>query len=150
MNAPEKNESFSHFLKLLLLTVVIWLVLVGPAYYFSGSLGVEGLTLSAFLCLIPGWLVFWIVSRYGDASNFVMASFAGTMVRMFFVLGGVMIVKALGRYPRDTDFLVWVVLVFLALLAVETLLLVKQLQSVDTTESISEPENSRSHTEKKS
>lgn len=130
MKTPEKFESFGYSLVLLsLITFLLWLVSIAPAYYFSGILGVEGLTLSAFLCLIPGWLAFWIVSRYGDASDFVIASFASTLVRMFFVLTGVLIVKSTKRYSEITDFLVWVILFFLGTLAIETWLTIKHLQA---------------------
>jgi len=109
--------------------LLVWVLLAPFAYYFSGVLGLEGLTLSGFLCLIPGWLAFWIISRYGDASNLLLTTILGSSFRMCFVLFGVLIVKLIGRYPEKTDFLIWVVLFFLATLAVETSLLLKHVKS---------------------
>ena len=105
---------------------LLWLFLAGPAWWLRGSAGLEGLTYGAVLCLLPGWLVFFLAARYRDAEFRAMSVLAGTVIRLLVVLPGVMVVQSIRPHLRLWEFLVWVVIFYLAMLAAETWLLVRE------------------------
>ena len=86
----------------------------------------EGLAYAALLCLAPGWLVFFLAGRYrlanSQASTVVLA---GNAVRMLFVLSGLLVVRSLRPHLGFYEFLIWLVVFYLATLLLETLLLVR-------------------------
>lgn len=107
----------------------LWAVLALPAYRVSGPVGLQGLFLAAALCLVPGWLVFWVASRYRVAQSAAAAVMAGGVLRMLFVLFGVLAVGELLPALGDWQFLLWVVPFYLVTLVVETWLLLRRLPS---------------------
>lgn len=109
-------------------TVGLWVLLAWPAYRWSGFAGVEELSFAAGLCLIPGWLAFWLVSRYVAAKSQSLAMLAGSVLRMFFVLAGVLLLR-MQRDEIPKSFLVWLVVFYLMTLAVETRLVLKNTAS---------------------
>jgi len=112
--------------RLSLVTMGLWCVLAYPAFLLRGLSGLEGLTYALILCLLPGWLVFWLASRYGVAKSQAMAVLAGTVLRLLFVLCGVVVIRAVRTNLGFWEFLVWVLTFYLATLFVETLLIVKR------------------------
>jgi hypothetical protein len=103
--------------------VLMWLALVGPAWFVAGREGLIGLTAAAVLCLIPGWTVFWIAAGYGSAGTDVpLVILGGTALRMVFVLLGMIIVQTLDPRLGFREFIVWLLVFYLGLLAVETCL----------------------------
>lgn len=111
-------------------TALVWLVFAGLAYWLSGVVGFEGLSIAAMLSLVPGWLVFWgvaAVSRSSDQKNQSMAVLAATCVRLMFVLFGVLLMKSIRPDLGLREFHVWVIAFYGVSLMVETLLLVKSL-----------------------
>lgn len=102
--------------------VVAVLVLAGPAYGLSGLIGVKGLLVAAGLCLVPGWLVFAFHSLYGTAAP--TASLLGGMAgRMAVVLVGALVAKATWPELDLKSFGLWLGLLYMLTLAVETKLL---------------------------
>ena len=108
---------------------LLWAVLAWPAYRVSGIVGLQGLILAALLCLVPGWLVFWGASRYRVAQSAGAAVMAGGVLRMLFVLFGVLAIGKLLPAMGDWQFLLWVVPFYLVTLVVETWLLLRRLPS---------------------
>ncbi|HID23373.1 MAG TPA: hypothetical protein EYP14_13380 [Planctomycetaceae bacterium] len=108
---------------------LLWLLLAGPAWWSRGPAGLEGLTYGAVLCLLPGWLVFFLTARYRDAQSRAISVLAGTVIRLLVVLPGVMAVQSVRPHLHLSEFLVWVVVFYLALLAAETWLLVRESSS---------------------
>jgi hypothetical protein len=106
-------------------TATVWLVVTGPAYMLSGVLGLEGASYAAVLCLIPGWLVFSVVDRYFVAHAQVAGVLVGTVLRMLFVLAGLVAVKAIRPELGFREFIVWILVFYMATLLTETLMLVK-------------------------
>ena len=103
--------------------VLLWLALLGPAWFVSGREGLIGLSTAAVLCLVPGWTVFWIAAKYGTAGSDVpLVIVGGTALRMVFVLLGLVIVQTIDPRLGFREFVVWLLVFYLCLLAVETCL----------------------------
>ena len=118
-------------------TAVVWLILVAPAWGLAGRNGIEGLSYAALLCLVPGWLVFLIGSRYGVAETqgaFVVLS--GTALRLVFVLSGTLFIQSVRKELRFREFIVWLLVFYLVTLLFETLQGLKQQKSPQNPERI--------------
>ena len=103
--------------------LVFWLALVGPAWFVAGREGLIGLSAAAVLCVVPGWAVFWIAASYGTAGTEVpLVILGGTALRMVFVLLGMVIAQTLDPRLGFREFIVWLLVFYLCLLAVETCL----------------------------
>ena len=132
MTVPATENSLATALRkmslLLSIAAALWLVLAGPAYWLRGTLALEGLSYAVLLCLVPGWLVVYVTTRYPEAGSQATAVLLGTGLRMAFVLIGMVTLKKtrpdLGHY----EFQLWVILSYLAFLAVETVMIVKYTQ----------------------
>jgi hypothetical protein len=107
------------------ITVGFWLLLAGPAMWLAGSAGLEGLTIAAAICLVPGWLVFLFASGYGSPNFQAVAVLGGMLLRMAFVLVGTVAVYVARPDLRFREFFVWLLVFYLATLAVETALILK-------------------------
>lgn len=126
------NTKTAAFLKmgwLLLVTMLLWGVMSGPAYWLRGGLALEGLAYAGLFCLIPGWVVVYVTSRYPDAGSQGGMVLLGTGLRMAFVLVGMVMLQSqrpdLGRY----EFQLWLIFFYLAFLVIETLMVVKSLET---------------------
>lgn len=103
--------------------ILLWLALVGPAWFVAGREGLIGLSVAALLCLVPGWTVFWIAAGYGRAGTDVpLVILGGTALRMVFVLLGMVIVQTVDPRLGFREFVVWLLVFYLGLLVVETCL----------------------------
>jgi len=103
--------------------ILLWLALVGPAWFVAGREGLIGLSVAALLCLVPGWTVFWIAAGYGTAGTDVsLVILGGTALRMVFVLLGMVIVQTVDPRLGFREFVVWLLVFYLGLLVVETCL----------------------------
>lgn len=109
---------------------LFWLMFAGPAFWLSGVVGLEGLSIAALLSLVPGWLVFWgvaVVSGVPGQNGQPMAVLAATGVRLMFVLFGVLLMKSIRPDLGLREFHGWVIAFYFVSLMVETLLLVRSL-----------------------
>jgi hypothetical protein len=112
-------------------TVGLWILLAAPAWSLAGRSGLEGLTFAAVLCLVPGCLVFAVAARFADTpSKGALVVLGGTVVRMLFVLIGVLVLKDLRPDLGFREFVVWLLAFYLATLLVETLLAVRMSSNV--------------------
>jgi hypothetical protein len=105
---------------------VLWGLLLYPAYRIGETDAVFGLSISAALCVVPGWLVFLTASRYRDAgSQLPIVVIGGSVLRLLFVLVGTLAVQ--GAWPGlgFKDFVLWLLVFYMATLAVETRLMLK-------------------------
>ena len=121
---PNKALSSCGFLTVV--TVGMWLLLAAPAWFLSGAHGLEGLTFAAVLCLLPGWLVFLMASRYRVAKMQATVILMGSVFRILIVLLGSLLIRSIRTHLGFREFLVWVIVFYLVALGVETFLLVKQ------------------------
>ena len=103
---------------------LLWMVLLGPAYWMGGREGLLGLSLSAVLCVLPGVAVLWLAGRFSSPTSRAWAILAGTGLRLLFVGSGVLVaVHWAGWGFRIIG--VWAVVFYLFALAVETRLLMR-------------------------
>ena len=106
----------------------LWLLLAGPAYLVADVDGLEGLTYAGLLCLVPGWLLFFIASKSSDAGQQVAMTILGGMgLRMVFVLVGLVVVQSLRPELQFREFVVWLLAYYLATVALETKVVVSGL-----------------------
>ena len=100
----------------------MWLLMAGPAALLQGSLGVEGLTWAASICLLPGQLVVTQIGCLGEERPL-----AGIVVavglRLLAAVIAAFVLCLVRPDLRGEAFLVWLVPCYLATLAVETRLL---------------------------
>ena len=109
----------------LCLTVVLFaavVLLALPAYGISGLDGMFGLMLAALVCLIPGWLVFAIHSRYGTAAP-TAALLGGMLGRMFVTLIGAISIMETWPELGMLSFGLWLGVFYMLSLLIETKLL---------------------------
>lgn len=105
--------------------VVLWGLLAGPAYWLAGASGLEGLTYSALLCVVPGCLLFFAIPFFEFAQNKAYAFLVGSGLRMFVVLVATLILHEIRADLGLKEFLSWLVAFYVVTLLVETLLIVK-------------------------
>ena len=107
-------------------TLVLWVLLLIPAWSLAGVPGLEGLSYAAVLCLVPGWLTIWMSRHVGAPSQLTaLLVLAGTAFRLLFVLCGTLLVRATRSQLGFREFLVWLIVFYLVTLLVETLLILK-------------------------
>jgi hypothetical protein len=108
----------------------LWLLLAYPAYLLAGFDGLQGLSIAAMLCLIPGWLALVLASRFSGAGvSAVAVVFSGTILRLLFVLVGTLVVNSVRPGLGFREFIVWLLAFYLAMLLSETLLVVKPVEA---------------------
>ena len=108
-------------------TAAIWLLLAWPAWALAETPGLEGLTYAALLCLVPGWLVFAISSKFREThAQAAMVFLAGSMLRLLFVLGGTLVLQSARPALGFREFVVWVLVFYMTTLLTETLIVLKQ------------------------
>ena len=110
-------------------TAGLWLLLAGPAYFVAGPSGLQGLSIAAGLCLVPGWIVLILGGLFRQAESQSVMVLAGTGLRMLFVLVGTLAVQSALPNLGFREFIVWLLVFYLAMLLIETLLVLKQPQS---------------------
>lgn len=104
-------------------SVLLWIALAGPAWLIGGREGLIGLSAAAGLCLVPGWIVFWMADAFSASGGMVpLVILSGTALRMMFVLVGILVVQSIDRHLGFREFVVWLLAYYLSLLAVETFL----------------------------
>ncbi|MFB3105679.1 MAG: hypothetical protein ACE1ZA_12270, partial [Pseudomonadales bacterium] len=71
--------------------------------------------------------VFYLGSRYRVAKMQVLIVLFGSTVRLLFVLAGVLIVRSVRPQLGVREFLIWIIVFYLATLLIETLHVVRHL-----------------------
>lgn len=113
-------------------SAALWAILVAPAFWVAGKLGLEGLTYSALLCVVPGCLLFLAIPFFGFAQNKAYAFLVGSGLRMFVVLVATLILHEVRADLGLKEFLGWLVVFYSVTLLVETLLIVNSPQASTT------------------
>jgi hypothetical protein len=112
-------------------TVGLWIALAGPAVAVAGPGALEGLTYAALLCLVPGWLVYALAAGPAapHSNRHVFAVLAGTLVRLFVVLGGALVIRAARPQVGLHEFLAYLAIFYVAALVLETRTLLRQISA---------------------
>jgi hypothetical protein len=108
------------------ISVGLWLLMLVPALLLSGARGLEGLSYAVLLCLAPGWLVFLLEGRYGVANANAAPVVLGMGLRMGSILLGALLIQSNRPALRFQDFLLWLLVIYMAALAIETQMLIKR------------------------
>ncbi len=109
--------------RLLAIALAALLVLSPLAMLVAGQEGLQGLAVSAGLCILPGLLTVWLASSVKDPVAKVWLTVGGMLVRMCVVL-----IAALAFYKVRPDwglpeFYIWLIVFYNVLLFAETWLL---------------------------
>jgi hypothetical protein len=110
-------------------TLLLWAALIYPGWLLWGD-GVWLISLSALaLCLLPavGTLV-W-ADRSKDPHMRLVAILGGSGIRMAFALGGGLLLYEMLPEKFPNAFWLWVILFYMFILALETILIVKDKQN---------------------
>lgn len=107
---------------------LLWLVLALPARWVGGAAGLEGLTWAIGLCLFPGLLVLLVMGLLPKMAAAPHAILLSTAVRMLLVLAGVLVIRETRPELGFREFFAWLILSYMAALAIESFFLVRQQQ----------------------
>lgn len=89
-----------------------------------GPKGVEGVTYSVLLCLVPGWLTIFVSGLLKNSEFVMVLVLVGGGLRTLFVLLGLMVLGTLRRDLGINEFVVWLIASYLVSLVIETWLIV--------------------------
>lgn len=104
----------------------LWALLIYPAMLVSSD-ALQGMTIAAILCTVPGILVSMLASFISRSDQqAILMVIGGSVVRMMFVLIGILVVRSIRPGLGFWDFTVWVIPFYLVLLSVETFLVYRQ------------------------
>ena len=104
-------------------------MLIGPAYFVAATDGLIGVSIAAGLCLVPGLLVLGLSTMLGASGSPAGAILSGNVLRMLFVLVGSLVVRSFLPTLRIREFIVWLLVFYLATLLIETLFILRLSQS---------------------
>lgn len=113
---------------LVLSVVAVTLLLLFPVSNRFGTAGVEGLLAAAAICLAPGCIVLLIPVLMQRSSVVGLAALAAGLLRMLFVLAGLLAVMTLRPDIPPMVFGACVVVLYLVSLCIETWLVVRSLR----------------------
>ena len=113
---------------LVLSVVAVTLLLLFPVSNRFGTAGVEGLLAAAAICLAPGCIVLLIPVLMWRSSVVGLAALAAGLLRMLFVLAGLLAVMTLRPDIPPMVFGACVVVLYLVSLCIETWLVVRSLR----------------------
>ena len=108
---------------LALASVLFALLLAGPAWWVAGGDGLLGLAIATALCLLPGCLAMTLHRLVGDQSGMFELAVGG--LRMLFVAAGAVAMQVTRPDLGMREFYVWLILLYVFTLAVETTFILK-------------------------
>lgn len=104
--------------------IVLWGLLVSPAWLLAGVDGLVGLTISALLCVVPGCVVVvWKVFLSPTQNVLFLVS---TGLRFGLIFASALLAKAVRPGFGIREFYVWLIVFYLYALAVETWLVLRR------------------------
>ena len=109
--------------RLLAVTLAALLLLSPVAMSMAGVLGLQGLAVSAAICLLPGLVTVWLASAVTEPMAKTWLTLGGMLVRMMIVLAAVLICRQLQPQWGLREFYIWLVVFYNVLLLTETWML---------------------------
>jgi hypothetical protein len=115
------------------LSLFVWVVAAYPAYRLGGETALIYSAVAFGICLVPAVATFLLarLSFGGSREERLMLPMLGTGLRMFVVLGVVLVLHLETEYFRPTSFAIWVLGFYLFTLALEVVLLVQEQAAMD-------------------
>lgn len=113
-----------------LLSAGLWLAAAGPAYLVAGSTAIEGLTLAVLICAVPGIIALFVAERSRQRDRALTGLLIGSGLRMAAVLVATLVLRQLRPDLGPLQFHAWLIVAYLAMLAVETKLVLAKEQLV--------------------
>jgi hypothetical protein len=106
-------------------SLLLWAVLAYPAYLLGGEQALVFSATALGLCLVPALVTMFGVERAFRKApeQYLILVLGSTGLRMFVVLGAALVVNNLVEYFQKRSFFLWVLALYLLLLALETVLL---------------------------
>ncbi len=121
MNAAPQTGGFNSAIWLTFVMAVGWVACFWPARMLNGHSGVSWMTLAAFCCLVPGWIVVFL-SQLATFRSDLLAMVIQTLLRLVLV-GAVALVVVVQRPEIGvSDFYGWLIGFYLLALTAETVL----------------------------
>lgn len=109
---------------------VAWMLFCVPAYLIGGNAGVEGLTWASVLCLLPGLFVLRKMASATDLASRTWLAMIAMVVRVFFVLAGVLVI---GESRPDLHFFrfhIWLVVCYNIMMWTEIILILSKPKTI--------------------
>lgn len=110
-----------------------WVAAAYPAYRLGGDTAFIHSAVAFGICLMPAVATFLLarLSFGGTREERLLYTMLGTGLRMFVVLGVVLVLQLETEYFRPTSFALWVLGFYLATLALEVVFLVQEQAAMD-------------------
>ncbi len=121
MNSRPLFNSFRASVWLTFVMAIGWVVCFWPARFLRPETGVLWMTLAAFCCLVPGWIVVFL-SRLAIFRNELAVMLIQTLLRLGFVSAVALFVAMSRPGIGIADFFGWLIGFYLLALATETFL----------------------------
>lgn len=104
--------------------VLAWLLMAWPAHQLAGNWGLVGCSVSAILCVVPGWITLFVSGRLNGPAAAAFVALGGMVLRLVFVLGvGMGLYLGIDVFTQRS-LLVWLVVFYCITLALETALVI--------------------------
>lgn len=115
------------------LSLFAWVAAAYPAYRLGGETVFIHSAVAFAICLMPAVATFLLarLSFGGTREQRLMFTMLGTGLRMFVVLGVVLVLQVETEYFRPTGFALWVLGFYLLTLTLEVVLLVQEQAAMD-------------------
>ena len=118
--------------RLLAISLAAWLLLSPVSLAVGGLDGLQGLAVSAVVCLLPGLITVWLASAATDSNAKLWLTVSGMLVRMMMVLAVALVFYVVRPSWGLREFYIWLIAFYNVLLFAETwLLLPRGNQSVE-------------------
>ena len=139
MVSPADNQPQNAFGELILagtwLTCAVAMALpltLGWGYRFAGNAGIWASAIAAGLCWLASIVALVVRTRFPKPQEVVVGTLGAMLVRMVMILGGGMMIGSASPELVKAAFFGQVIVYFLLTLAVETLLAVRWVKSLET------------------
>jgi hypothetical protein len=110
--------------------VGLWVVALYPGLLLGGELAMLQSAVALLLCLVTSMGTFWWAMHAGTTpEKQLLATLGGSGVRMLAVLGAGLVLRLAWPEVFNDYFWIWIAIFYLFLLAVETMLLVRNKQN---------------------
>ena len=109
--------------RLLAISLAAWLLLSPVSLAVGGLDGLQGLAVSAVVCLLPGLITVWLASAATDSNAKLWLTVSGMLVRMMMVLAVALVFYVVRPSWGLREFYIWLIAFYNVLLFAETWLL---------------------------